>query len=103
MFSVKYIWIGIGISVIGSLLSLVIWGLDKMFLLTAIISGVLIALCAILSGTLATGDRMRANYNTETSEDRLNRDKFTTKCFFLAIPNIIVTVLFYFLSFKGII
>ncbi|GGH81171.1 hypothetical protein GCM10007096_18660 [Pullulanibacillus pueri] len=74
-----------------------------MYLMTAIVSGILIALCAILSGTLASGDRMRANYATETREDRLNRDKFTTKCFFMAIPNILVTALFYFLTYKGVI
>ena len=99
----KYIWIGLGTSVIGAILSWAIWGLDKMFLITAVISGVLIGLCAIFSGSLGDGDRMRANYATETREDRLNRDSFTTKCFFMALPNIIVTALFYFLSFKGII
>ena len=99
----KYLWIGLGISVLGTLLSLFIWGLDKMYLITACISGILILLCTIFSGSLATGDRMRANYATETSEDRLNRDRFTTKCFFAAIPNIVIAGILYFLSFKGII
>lgn len=103
MFRLKYVWIGLGTSVVGALISWAIWGLDKMFLITAVISGILIVLCAIFSGSLVDGDRMRANYATEMRKDRLNRDRFTTKCFFRAIPNIIVTALFYFLSFRGII
>lgn len=63
---------------LGSLISWIILGLDKMYVITAIISGILIALCAILSGSLVSGNRMRANYNNETREDRLKKDSFTT-------------------------
>jgi hypothetical protein len=99
----KYIWIGLGLSVLGVVISFIIWGLDKMYYFPAGISIVLIGLCALLSGSLVDGDRMRANYATETAKDRLNKDRFTTKCFFMAIPNIVVTVIFYFLSYIAVI
>jgi hypothetical protein len=95
--------IGLGLSVIGAVISLIIWGFDKLYYITGIVGLILLGLCVVLSGSLGTGDKMRANYATETSEDRLNRDRFVTNCLFISIPNLFIAGILYFLSYKGLI
>lgn len=51
----------------------------------------------ILSSSFVSGDRMRANVAMESDEDRENRYKVTTRSLLMALPNLIVALLFYIL------
>ena len=57
-----------------------------------------ILLSMIFSGSLVSGDNLRANHPIETKEDRRNRSKWT---FRFALPNIIAAiVVVYFTKFS---
>lgn len=52
-------------------------------------------LAALLSGALVSGDRMRANYYTESKEDSKARKKLTMQLFLFGMPQLsIVLILF---------
>ena len=50
----------------------------------------------IMSGSMVSGDRMRANFATETREHRDERNKFTANSFLMAVPNILITIILYY-------
>jgi len=50
-----------------------------------------------LSGVLASGDRMRANFATESVEGRNQRNNVSFRSALIAIPSFVVATLFYFL------
>lgn len=92
----KFFVIGFSLSLLGILISFFVWGIGKIYYGTGIIGLVFLGLCIIFSGSLADGDRMRANFTTETTKDRLNRDRFVTKSLLIAIPNLVVSLILYF-------
>lgn len=91
----KYFISGIVLSLVGVIISFFIWGLSKTYIISGCIGLALIGICAIFSGSMLSGDRMRANYATETYEDRQNRDKFVTRFFLLGFPNLIVAIVLF--------
>lgn len=50
-------------------------------------------LSGLLSGALVDGDRLRANFKTETKEDRLRRNKWTFKFFLISLPNLSLLII----------
>lgn len=66
----KYFLFGIGLSIVGILLSLFLWGIDKAYLATGGIGVIFIVISIVMSGSMVSGDRMRANLATESAEDR---------------------------------
>jgi hypothetical protein len=66
------------------------------------IAGV-IGLCAwlisgIFTGAFVSGDRMRANHNAETAEERWNRIDMATVLFLFGLPNVVIAVTVYFMA-----
>ncbi|RED66158.1 DUF5316 domain-containing protein [Cohnella lupini] len=57
----------------------------------------LLVIAMIMSGSLVSGDRMRANFHTSTPEDRKQNNKWTGRLIIISIPFITVSVLLYFL------
>lgn len=94
----KYFYIGIILSIIGVLFSLFIAGIKNASLITGVIGVVFIVLSMLFSGSMVSGDRMRANYSSESKEDRLERLETTKRLALIGFPNIIVSLLFYWLS-----
>lgn len=97
----KYVSIGFILSLVGIIISLVFWDVHRVPVVTGSIGLVFIVATLFFSGTLVSGDRIRANYVTESEEDRKNRYKMFTNSLLLAIPNIIVASFFYFLLNNG--
>ena len=93
----RYFVIGILLSIIGVLLSIIIWGLDNAYLITGGIGLLFIGLAMIFSGSLVSGDRMRANFATESADDRRKRNSVTFRLALIGIPNLVIAVLIYFL------
>ncbi|WP_042348519.1 DUF5316 domain-containing protein [Bacillus massiliigorillae] len=93
----RYFLIGILLSVIGVLGSLVMWGIDKAYFISGGIGLFFIGISIVYSGSMVSGDRMRANFATESDEDRRKRNSVTFRTALIAIPNLIITFLIYFL------
>ena len=93
----RYFLIGLLLSIIGVLLSLVILGIDKAYLITGGIGLFFIGIAIVSSGSMVSGDRMRANFATESVEDRHKRDSFTFRTALIGIPNLVITFLIYLL------
>lgn len=60
------------------------------------IGGIALVMCAVLSGSLNSGDRIRGNYNTENVEDRVIRNKWITQLLLFALPNLSIALIIYF-------
>ncbi|QGH34709.1 hypothetical protein GI584_11995 [Gracilibacillus salitolerans] len=88
--------IGIILSVIGVLISLIMWGIDKAYVITGGIGILFIGISMIFSGSMVNGNRMRANFATESAEDRRNRNSVTLHTALIGIPNIVIALLIYF-------
>ncbi|GGI18059.1 DUF5316 domain-containing protein [Gottfriedia solisilvae] len=93
----KYFYLGIILSIIGVLISLFIVGINNASLITGVIGVVFIGLSMLFSGSMVSGDQMRANFSTESKEDRRERLVSTKRLALIGLPNIIVSLLFYWL------
>lgn len=58
---------------------------------------VLLLLSMIFSGSLVSGDRIRANYHTSTTEDRTLRNKWTLHLLIMAVPFLAAGIIIYIL------
>ena len=94
----KYFLFGIGLSLIGILISIIFWGIDKAYLVTGIIGFVFIGISMVMSGSIASGDRMRANFATESAEDRKERIRITSNSLLIGLPSVLTAVLLYYLN-----
>ncbi|MCL1699553.1 DUF5316 domain-containing protein [Lysinibacillus sp. Bpr_S20] len=94
----KYLLIGLFLSLCGVLISIILWGMEKSYLVSGTVGCIFIVISMIFSGAMVSGDRMRANFATETTDHRDERNKFTLNSLYIAIPNIVVAVLFYYLN-----
>lgn len=93
----KNFLLGIGLSIIGILLSIILWGMDKAYLVTGGIGFIFIVISMVMSGSMVSGDRMRANFATESVEDRKERNQTTLNSLLIGLPNVLTAILLYFL------
>ncbi|MBY0121653.1 DUF5316 domain-containing protein [Bacillus sp. S/N-304-OC-R1] len=91
----RYFIIGIFISLISILISLVLWGIEKAYYLSGIIGVIFLGISVILSGSMVSGDRMRANFATESAEDRRTRNNITLRAALIGIPNLVIALVVY--------
>ncbi|WP_421378023.1 DUF5316 domain-containing protein [Bacillus salacetis] len=93
----KLLFIGLISSILGVLLSMIIWGLENAYYISAGIAVIFLGISIISSGAMVSGDRMRANFATESAEDRRARNGITFKSALIGLPNLGIAVLVYFL------
>jgi len=93
----KYVGYGTILSIFGVVLSILIWGTEKAHLLSGMLGGLFIISALLMSGAMASGDRMRANFASETKEDRNERNHIMNNALLLALPNIIVAIFAYYM------
>lgn len=90
------------IGLIITLVALVIGTLLKNYNITLQITGFVSVGCIIISGLLngsfVSGDRYRANYLSETKNDRDKKSKIINHLLLVLIPNIIVAVMILILN-----
>jgi hypothetical protein len=94
----KYLLFGIGLSLIGILISIFLWGIEKAYLVTGSIGFIFIGISMVMSGSIVSGDRMRANFATESAEDRKERNRITLNSMLLGLPSVLTAVLLYYLT-----
>lgn len=94
----RYFSIGVFLSVVGVVVSLVLWGFNKAYFISGIIGFFFIGIAIILSGSMVSGDRMRANFATESDEDRRNRNSIIFRIALIGIPNLVIAFLLYIWS-----
>jgi len=73
--------------------------LQDLMKLAGIVGLIFWGLSAIFSGVLGSGDRIRANFSSESKEDRNRRWKWGNICFLIGLPNIIASVAIYIILF----
>jgi len=56
---------------------------------------VMLALAAIFSGSLGSGDRIRAGYGHEDNQERQRRNQWTSSLLVMAVPNILGAVILF--------
>lgn len=93
----KYLLLGILLSLVGVLASIVIWDIEMVTTITGGIGLFFIVISFIFSGVLVSGDRMRANLATESVEGRNQRNNVSFRSALISIPSFAVAILFYFL------
>lgn len=91
----KYVAIGLLLSLIGSVVALVIWDVHMVADVTGMIGLVFLVLSMIMSGAFVSGDRVRLNAATETDKGREERNRLVTRSLLIALPNFLVMLGFY--------
>ena len=93
----KYLLLGIFLSVIGVLVSILIWDINMVITITSGIGLFFIVVAFLFSGALISGDRIRANLASESVEGKKQRDNIGFRSALISIPSFVIAILFYFL------
>ncbi|WP_341299407.1 DUF5316 domain-containing protein [Lysinibacillus sp. FSL H8-0500] len=91
----RYVVIGTIVSMLGVVVSMLLWGVQQAYFLPGIVGFICLAVSMLLSGALVSGDRMRANFATETTAGRHERHRVMTRALLLAVPNLIIAIIAY--------
>ncbi|UOE56041.1 DUF5316 domain-containing protein [Bacillus sp. CMF12] len=92
----KYLIIGIVLSITGVLLFFGFWGLSKAYLVTGAIGLFFIAMSVLMSGLIAGPHRMRAGLEASDSPgERQKRKRTSIGSVLIGLPNIMTALLLY--------
>lgn len=93
----KALLLGIGCAIISVLTGLVL----RDWSITTKICGYIglgcLLFAGLFEGSFVSGDRIRANYSSETEDDRNQRRNISSSLFVVSIPNVLAAVLVYYL------
>ncbi|MFS0824199.1 DUF5316 domain-containing protein [Bacillus sp. 1P02SD] len=88
--------VGLILGIVTSGLLLIIGLSTHQFETYSVISGTLGIICFLLAGIVSdsfiSGDRARANYYTESKQDRKKRIRYSYLFFLLGAPNLLVAI-----------
>lgn len=93
----KYLFIGFVFSIVSILLSIILWGTEKAYLITGGVGLLFLVISMIMSGSLLSGREMRGNYATESDEDRQERHSISFRSGLIGFPNMIIAIVIYYL------
>lgn len=96
----KYLLVGFLLSLMATLTCLIVWGMEKAILVTGGIGTFFFVLSMISLGTLVSGDRMRANFASESITERHRRTSMSTMFILIGLPNFIVAGCFLYFFVK---
>ncbi|MCT2535333.1 DUF5316 domain-containing protein [Aquibacillus koreensis] len=88
----RYLGIGLLITLVAVVIGFVT---GEWNLVVKIIGGaalVPLLLSGLATGAFVNGDRARANYHTETKEDRQQRNKWVGRLLLISIPNVVIFI-----------
>lgn len=91
----KFFISGSVLAIIASFASFYLFGKEQAYFLPGGIGLVSILISAVFSGSLVSGDRIRANFQTESKDDRRERLRTMTRSAVFGLPNILAAVLLY--------
>jgi hypothetical protein len=92
-----YFFAGTCLAILGVLASVVMLGIEKAYFITGGIGFFLLGISMILSGSLVSGDKIRANFATESDEDRNRNKKIMFRTAQIGMPNLVLALLIYLL------
>jgi ABC-type Fe3+-siderophore transport system permease subunit len=92
----KKFMISLVIFVIVSIVSYLVGGWELTRNVNIGIGVVSILLAAVFSGAFISGDRMRANHATQTSEDRTQKNKWTETLMIFSFPFLLAAIILYY-------
>lgn len=92
---------GIGVLIVLLLLILSLVMQDMNLLLQySTMSGIIsVVIAAVIAGVLGSGDRIRANYTHEESDERKERARLALYFMMISIPNLITAVIMYLFQY----
>ena len=93
-YSSVFLWGCISAITLGVIIGAVV-GFNKLMNFYGYASLGAIGVCIILSGSMLSGDRLRANYYTEHAEDRQKRNSFISKLLLFVSPYVLIAVTLY--------
>ncbi|WP_272495797.1 DUF5316 family protein [Bacillus pinisoli] len=64
-------------------------------MITGAIGVIFLGISMIYSGSLVSGNQMRANFATESVEDRESRKKIMFRTAIIGLPNFIIAIILY--------
>jgi hypothetical protein len=91
----KRLGIGTGIFCVLSLVGLIAGDVQLIITLTGGAALLMLALAVIFSGSLGSGDRIRASYGHEDKQERQRRNQWTSTLCLMAIPNILGAIILF--------
>jgi hypothetical protein len=92
--------VGAIVAIITTIILVVFYDLNMAMKFTSGIGIISWLLAALLSGALNSGDRIRANFNTENQEERKTRIKITGRLLLFGVPNLCIAVVLFFILKK---
>ncbi|UFJ41817.1 DUF5316 domain-containing protein [Brevibacillus humidisoli] len=84
----KSVLTGVALVLLAALAAFLAGDISQMVRYTGIAGFACWGLAAIFSGALVSGDRMRANFATETTQDRRDRFRWSIRFFLIGLPNV---------------
>ncbi|WP_028986978.1 DUF5316 domain-containing protein [Thermicanus aegyptius] len=91
----KSFGIGVLIVLILFILSLVMRDMNLLMQYTTMSGIISMVIAAVIAGVLGSGDRIRANYTHEESDERKERVKLALYFMMISIPNLVTAVIMY--------
>jgi hypothetical protein len=93
IFLIKYLGIGLLITIVAAIIGVETSDWDLFIKITGVAAIVPLLLSGLLSGAFVGGDRIRANFNTETKKDRKIRSKWVYRFLLISLPNICLLII----------
>lgn len=91
----KTLLIGVSLAAFSSVLSYIIWGIEKIHTLPTALGLLCIGFAIIMSGALLSGPEMLVNLATQSTEDRKQRHRHTGKALLLGLPSLLLAIALY--------
>ncbi|WP_100012040.1 DUF5316 domain-containing protein [Lentibacillus sediminis] len=89
----KYLGIGVFITIVALIVGAFTGDWNLFFIITGVAAIVPLLLSGLLTGAFVDGDRSRANYHTETKEDRLGKNKWVRRFLLIGAPNFCLLII----------
>ena len=86
-------FIGLAIAIIAIVIGCLLDDYNITLKITGTVSAGCIAICGILNGSFVSGDRYRANYLSETKDERDKKMKIINHLLLMLVSNAIVSII----------
>lgn len=89
----KYLIIGLGISFIAVIVGLVSGDWFIALQISGVVSIAGFIVSGLFLGVFISGDKIRANYHSESNKDRRRRTRMAQNIFMIVVPNLILSII----------
>jgi hypothetical protein len=89
----KYLGIGVFITIVALIIGAFTGDWNLFLIVTGVAAIVPLLLSGLLTGAFVDGDKNRANYHTETKEDRQGKNKWVIRFLLIGVPNFTLLII----------